>query len=126
MSMIPDVLITLIHIRTHAGKKREGGRRGEGRYEAHLVDVREMSQELHDLRVVEWVRRRGWVRCRRTGRRRGCWWGRGQRGVLVNGGGHWDLRAISGLRGLIWAIGTTGTALGKVQSEKRPRERVID
>ncbi len=68
-----------------------------GRNKTHLVDAREVSQELHDLRAVEEVRWRGWVGGGRTGRRSGGWWGRSQSGVLVDGGGgHWVLCTISG------------------------------
>jgi hypothetical protein len=57
---------------------------------AHLVDAREMSQELDDLRAVEQMWRRGGVRggCTSWGGS-GCrWWCKG--GVLIGGsGGHY-------------------------------------
>ena len=76
-----------------------------------------MSQELHDLRVVEEMLWRVWLGCGRTGRRRGYWWGRSQGGVLVDGGGGHACDLVLDFPPLIWAIGTTGVVLGKVQGE---------
>jgi len=96
------------------------GRRkdGQGRRVAHLVDAREVSQELDDLRAVEEMWGRGGVGggCASWGS--SGWRRRCKGGVLIaGGGGHYyrDKWAFVSQSRLIWEIGAHWSG-GKVRS----------
>lgn len=90
------------------GGRRNGGVQGRGM--AHLVDAREMSQELDDLRAVECMWGRGGIRGRWANWGDSGWRWRCKGGVLIGGGGgHYyrDMWAFVSQSCLIWEIGAT-------------------
>jgi len=62
---------------------------GERKDKSHLVNAREVSKELHDLRAVEDLWWRRWVGRGLSRQRSGCWRGRSRSAIFVDFvGGH--------------------------------------